>query len=628
MLAGSPSGRVANAMLTAYLHEFFLRNHLKSPEDFHPLPKKEERNAWDAVPQAVKDHYIRRAEEILEIVTPPLLASEYMAFYKDGSRTHYEEPFHDRRVNLRNLMIAECCENRGRFLSRIVDEAYLICDEFTWTVPAHNHHAHIYDGVRDCLPDPGHFQAVDLFGAETGALLSLLCYFFGEDFDRMSPCIQRRIRQKVTSRILRPLLDGNAMSWMGYGGHHINNWVPWLVSNCLPAAMLFGEGFDRIVLMQRLLSCLELFLDTYQPDGGCDEGPGYWNAAGACLFDCLELLREATGGAIQVYDQPLIASIGAYMYQVHLFDRHFVNFADCAPIPSVSAELLWRYGERVGDPTLQQLGLALFDPETQLEFTRFFPYRSVLHVLAFGEMMARKGDYHPQRQSFLENLQVGVSRDPESGLTAAWKGGHNDESHNHNDVGCFMVYRQKQPVVIDPGVEEYTAKTFGPERYTIWTMQSPFHNLPLIGGQAQQAGRDFAASRMDCQFKEDGFCCRMGLEHAYPKETGIRQYDRTISGGYGSDGWVRTADALELEQPGEACWYLNLADQPELEDGSCQVNGAILRWDAAAFTVSEEDIPLTSPKLIADWEGRRQLYRLAFTPKAVSAAYNWWVEIR
>ena len=84
-----------------YLHEFFLRNHLKSPEDFHPLPKKEERNAWDAVPQAVKDHYIRRAEEILETVTPPLLASEYMAFYKDGSRTHYEEPFHDSRVNLR-----------------------------------------------------------------------------------------------------------------------------------------------------------------------------------------------------------------------------------------------------------------------------------------------------------------------------------------------------------------------------------------------------------------------------------------------------------------------------------------------------------------------------------------------
>ena len=44
------------------------------------------------------------------------------------------------------------------------------------------------------------------------------------------------------------------------------------------------------------------------------------------------------------------------------------------------------------------------------------------------------------------------------------------------------------------GVETYTAKTFSPQRYEIWTMQSAFHNCPTIDGVMQSAGRQFAAS--------------------------------------------------------------------------------------------------------------------------------------
>src|SRR5437868_14155296 len=56
---------------------------------------------------------------------------------------------------------------------------------------------------------------------------------------------------------------------------------------------------------------------------------------------------------------------------------------------------------------------------------------------------------------------------------AAW-GGHNAQSHNHNDVGNFIVYGDGKPVLIDVGVETYSAKTFSPQRYEIWTMQSAY----------------------------------------------------------------------------------------------------------------------------------------------------------
>ncbi|MFF5249487.1 hypothetical protein ACFY3V_34860 [Streptosporangium sp. NPDC000095] len=44
------------------------------------------------------------------------------------------------------------------------------------------------------------------------------------------------------------------------------------------------------------------------------------------------------------------------------------------------------------------------------------------------------------------------------GLFLAAKGGYNVESHNHNDVGPFIVALDARPVLVDVGVGEYTAR--------------------------------------------------------------------------------------------------------------------------------------------------------------------------
>ena len=75
------------------------------------------------------------------------------------------------------------------------------------------------------------------------------------------------------------------------------------------------------------------------------------------------------------------------------------------------------------------------------------------------------------------------------GLTLAVKGGHNGEHHNHNDVGSFVVASDGVPVIVDAGRPTYTAQTFGPDRYDIWTMQSGWHNVPVIGGARAAPGR-------------------------------------------------------------------------------------------------------------------------------------------
>jgi hypothetical protein len=84
-----------------------------------------------------------------------------------------------------------------------------------------------------------------------------------------------------------------------------------------------------------------------------------------------------------------------------------------------------------------------------------------------------------------------VARDKEGstdGLFVAAKGGHNDESHNHNDIGNYVIYYNGQPVLIDVGRGTYTRKTFSSRRYDIWYNCSDYHNVPTINGVTQPAG--------------------------------------------------------------------------------------------------------------------------------------------
>lgn len=111
------------------------------------------------------------------------------------------------------------------------------------------------------------------------------------------------------------------------------------------------------------------------------------------------------------------------------------------------------------------------------------------------------------------------------------KGGCNAESHNHNDVGNFIVYSDGNPLIIDVGVGTYTADTFNENRYKIWTMQSSFHNLPKIGVYEQLAGEEFFADEV--VYESDADRISMSLKEAYPKTAGIIAYRRTgeLSGG-------------------------------------------------------------------------------------------------
>jgi len=514
---------------------------------WHPCPTWDEREAWDGLPQEVRNDLIANGEKYLGYDWPALPATLFLEFARNGNRSRYEHEHFARRRALTNLVVAECVEGERRFLDDIVNGIWAICEESFWGVPAHVGAQEAGSG----LPDTAE-PIVALFVAETSESLAWTSYLLGEQLDQVSPLVRPRIAMEIDHRVLTPCLERD-FGWMGFRGGRVNNWNPWCNSNWLASALLIEtDASRRAAALAKIARSLDHFFDAYEDDGGCDEGPGYWGRAGASLFDCLELFYSASNGAISVYDQPLVKEIGRYIYRVHIADRYFVNFADASARVGIPDSLVYWYGRRIGDDRLAGFGAyafvqsggidSAFDGGVGYSMGRVLP-----EVFGVREIAAAEAKPPLVRDVWLDGIQVMTARDREGstkGLYLAAKGGHNAESHNHNDVGNFIVYKDGRPAIIDIGVETYSRKTFSSQRYEIWTMQSAYHSLPTIDGVMQAPGERFAARNVSYTMDDQHAELQLDIAGAYPAEVNLKSWGRTIRLNRGSDITVTDTYAI------------------------------------------------------------------------------------
>ena len=201
------------------------------------------------------------------------------------------------------------------------------------------------------------------------------------------------------------------------------------------------------------------------------------------------------------------------------------------------------------------------------------------------------------------------------GLCLAVKAGGNGDSHNHNDTGSFTLYKNGLPCVIDVGVGTYTEKTFSPRRYEIWTMQSAWHNLPTFGPHTQKDGAEYKARDVRYVTDETGCSISMELAGAWPVESGVKSYVRSVRFNK-SAKTVVVGDQYDGEHPPVMSLMTSL--EPLVSERGITI-GSLARIDVdppdAAITV--EAVDLTDPKLTAAWSSRIYRVKIAFTDRLV-----------
>jgi hypothetical protein len=635
----APSIRITTGMLLQRYDRDFLLRKMVSTASWKPFPPAADRTAWDALlrqplNQQRRAYILSRAEKLLGKPWPALPATLYMEFARNGNRSHYERPYFERRENLATLVLAECMEHRGRFLDEIANGIWAISEEATWCVPAHASRL-----PKDVLHRQD-LESVDLFAAETAMTLSMTRYLLRQELEVLSPALVDRTRREILRRVVEPVESGDNFGRSGWLDGR-NNWSPWCASNVLGAAMFLLDSPERLAdLTVRMMAVVDRFIDGYGADGGCDEGPGYWSEAGGALLVFLELLHSRTNGAIDIYDQPKIAAMGNFIVDAHIGGPWFLNFSDADAKTLPPPGKVYRYGERVKSEAMRNLALLAmrgWNPDGPVSPPLRLSGVSRALLGPLMEMFWIPADARPSRlplqtTAWLPDIQLLAVRESSDagggGLYLAARGGHNAESHNHNDVGHFVVYLDDQPAIIDIGRETYTAKTFSNERYQLWFTRGSAHNAPMVNGIEQEEGRERKATNVEFVENEAATFLAMNLEQAYPAGAGIVSLRREVEFQRKPGVSARVRDEFNLARPSllQVPFY---AARPveKLSPGrlavACRPRRLILEYSPETIEVSIRTVPLEDANLRANWGP--QLYRILFELKnsGTSGSYEF-----
>lgn len=590
-----------------------------------PFPKINDRQGWSKAHEGMMRSVLEKAESYLTYEWPYIPATKSLLIERTGDREEYQRISFEKRRVLGTLLLAEIYENKGRFLDHIIDGVWSICEESFWGVPAHLPKTKEISGLMD-TSNP----FVDLFAAETATYLAWVDYFLGEKLDVVSPQIRKRIYNETNYRIFQPLMTKHH-GWMGGqgDGRRPNNWNPWICSNWLNSVLLLEkDDARRSETVQRILVVLDNFLNPYPQDGGCDEGPGYWGAAAASLYDNLTLLNVATPGAFAyAFQDEKVRNMARFIYRAQIGDKYFLNFADASPKPHMSANMIYRFGKDIQDEDMMKFGAYYREPHTGALST-FHYFRNLFALFIEEEFQNAPQGLPLPKDVWLPDLQVMIARDKAGsteGFFVGAKGGHNAESHNHNDIGNYVVYYDGLPVLIDVGSGTYTRRTFSGERYDIWFNRSDYHNVPTINGKTQTPGSEYKATNVAYVKNSSYAQFTLDISKSYPPEAGVDSWKRTIRLNRGKNVQITDVAVLKTAAPViqhlMTCYPVETPKAGEVVIHYKNENGEqkdfVVSYDAKKLQAAVEKVPLVNPEdkgIRSNWGDN--IYRINFTSTA------------
>lgn len=435
---------------------------------------------------------------------PALSYSAWTEYERSGNRQAYDQPYFQRRALLAALAL-RCTlqpEDDGA-LERLHDLIFAILEESAWASPPHVPLALFNAGLA--------FEVIDLFASETAHALAETLSLLQ---DKIQPALKKRVLLEFERRIWIPYARLERPVWEAKQ----NNWAAVCSGNLGMVALLtFSDQKQLIGVLTRVLETQKTFLSGYSPSGATAEGIAYWRYGFGYFCYFAEMLREYSDGQIDLLQSEKVQRIAAFPVALALHEDHFVNFSDAPEYCPLEAGLLSHLKGRLGVPTPVCRRVASFHRD---------------HCYRFAHLS--RNLFWSDPELFTKNAPSGFYAFPElawlthqeNGFVFACKGGHNDEPHNQNDLGQFVLHALGDTLLCDLGRGQYTKAYFSSQRYSLLHPSSRGHSLPVINGFEQGAGEEFFALLRDYHF-EQALTAEFDLSKAYP-DPNLLSYTREL----------------------------------------------------------------------------------------------------
>lgn len=438
----------------------------------------------------------RERDRYLQQPITELPFSLYKIFGKTGSRIEYEREYFDRRGRLNTFALLVLLDNKKIYLKELEDIIWAICNEYTWCLPAH-----LGGSSNDIIQQQGiinkngrirpeqrpHREMIDLFAAETAFALAEITSLLEE---ALSPLVCYRARREIQGRIFKSYTELNKMfHWEVLQ----MNWAA-VCSGSIGTAALYLIKEDEVLapIIVRVLDTMENFLSGFGDDGGCKEGLGYWNYGFGFFVYFAKLLKERTVGKINLMNDKKVREIALFQQRCYIDKNKVISFSDVPRQVNFHAGLSQRLANLYPE-------IKLPDGRFRASFSDDKCYRWAHNIRDLVWPEGNKEDKEKIEtdlmMDYLEDSQWLICKlnEDRGNIVFAAKGGDNNEPHNHNDLGSFLLHAGDTTLLVDLGSGEYTKQYFGPERYSYLCNGSQGHSLPIIEGGLQQNGSTYFA---------------------------------------------------------------------------------------------------------------------------------------
>ena len=496
-----------------------------------------DRSAWNKL--AKNDSFkgvIADAEKLLREPIPDQPDDLYLDFSRTGNRTRWQRVSGRRRGRITRLVLAECLENKDRFVSAFEEIVRAICSERTWVMPAHDRSLANFNGT---------IVDIDLGSAMLAWSLATADYLLA---DKLGAETRRTIRDNIERRIFKPYEDmavGRRKRnwWMTT----TNNWNAVCLGGVTGSALAVIDSPERraffIVAAEQYS---QNFLKGFTDDGYCSEGLGYWNYGYGYYAMLSELIHQATGGKVDILDNERAKAAGGFGAAIEINNGVYPAFADCSVRSKPSLRLMYFVSRRFG------MGLQTWEQNDPIGPSGSL-YDSMMYSFenSVGRAKpAKTGSGELPIRSWFDKAGVLLCRprpNSQSQLAVALKGGHNAEHHNHNDVGSFVVVLGDKALLLDPGGEVYTARTFSSKRYDSNVLNSFGHPVPFVAGKLQRTGSKARGEILKREFTNNTDTLALDISSAYDVPE-LKKLERTFVYSRSGSGSLTVTDEVAFSK--------------------------------------------------------------------------------
>lgn len=497
------------------------------------------REVWDKLLKSGKyDQFLRAMKNY---TFPPFSKKDYFSL-SDGSSSSSSTGLtmmRKRAEGLAKVTWAECLENKDKYTAQVEDGLRDIINQKSWVSPRSDHGFKNYNGIA---------YSVELTSSLYAHTIAQTLYLMG---DKINPKLRKQAIDALYLRIFNPILEkirtqNKENSFLT----ETNNWNHVCLAGLVGAALATIESKDeRAVFVEIGEYYAQNGLTGFGDDGYCGEGVTYYNYGFGHYILLRESIWQATGGKIDLFDDPKVQKIANYAPNLEIINGVYPAISDCreGAAPDSDMMIYLNRSLRLGMSRYDTLANKSETSNNRKSIMMAFPNSSTKSQP--GKNIQKEG---AKIRSLFEQTGVLVCR-PLPGSPAnigvALKGGNNGESHNHNDIGSYTIVQGNQIMAGDPGVIPYAANIFNPQyRYTYKTIGSFGHPVPLVAGTQQQPGTKARSRTVRTDFTKEKDNITLDIASAYDVRE-LKKLERTMDYDRTGAGSITFTDYFEYANP-------------------------------------------------------------------------------